>query len=64
VNARAGAEVNDMIRGTQGLLVMFHNDKGVAYIPQVNQGIDKPLVVPLVKADRRLVENVKNAHKA
>ncbi len=60
VDAGAGAEVHDVVRGAQGLLVVLDDDQGVADVAQVDEGVDKFLVVPLVQADRGLVEDVED----
>ena len=42
---------------------MFHDDQGVSDIPQPLQGCDQLVVVPLVQADGRLVQNIEHPHQ-
>jgi hypothetical protein len=42
VNARAGAEIDDMIGGKNCVLVMFDNDNRIAEIAQPSQSVEKP----------------------
>ena len=43
---------------------MLHHDQGVAQIAQVLQGADQPLIISLVQANRRLIQNVQHARQA
>ncbi len=42
---------------------MFHDDDGVPHIPQSMEVFEESEVIPLVKSDARLVENVHDTHK-
>ena len=42
---------------------MLHHDQGIAQIPQPPQGIQQLVVIPLVQADGRLVQNIQHAHQ-
>jgi hypothetical protein len=42
---------------------VFHDDDGVAQVAQFLERVYEPLVVALVQADARFVENVKRADK-
>ncbi len=64
MDARAGADVDDVIRRAHGILVMLHDQDGVSQIAQMAKRIEQLVVVALVKPDRRLVEDIKNAHEA
>ncbi len=50
-----------MIGGADRLLVVLHDDDGVAQVPHGAQRVEQLPVVPLVQADRRLVEDVQDA---
>ena len=63
VNASAGADVDDVVGGANGFLVVFHHQHGVAEIAQVRQRSEQPGVVALVQADGRLVQDVHHAHQ-
>ena len=43
---------------------MLDDDNGVAEIAKVFERADKALIVTLVQADGRFIENVENAHQA
>jgi hypothetical protein len=58
VHTGAGADIDDTVGGANGILVVFHYDHGVAEVPQVDQGIEQALIVALVQADGRLVQDV------
>ena len=63
VTARAGTDIYNKIGGAHGVLVVFHNNQGVAQVPQVLQRSQQLIVVPLVQADGRLVQNIQHAHQ-
>ena len=64
VNARAGADVDDEVRRAHRVLVVLDDKNRVPQIAQTAQRIEKLVVIPLMKADGRLIENVENAHEA
>ena len=64
VLARARADVDDPVRAADGLLVVLDDDDGIADVAHAEERADEPRVVALVEADRRLVEDVEDAHEA
>ena len=64
VLAGARADVDDPVGGPDGVLVVLDDDQGVAEVAQPDQRLDQPVVVALVQADRRLVEDVEHADQA
>ena len=56
----AQAHIDDVVRRLDGLLIMFHNDHGVAGIPQLLEQHNELRVVFLVQSDTGLVENIKD----
>jgi hypothetical protein len=64
VDAGARAHVDDMVGGADRLLVMFDDEHGVAEPAQALEGLEQAVVVLLVKADRRLVEDIEDAGEA
>jgi hypothetical protein len=58
------AEVNDMIRGTNGGFIVLHHDDGIAALFQVPQRLKQHFVVAGMKTDCRLIEDVAYASKA
>ena len=61
---RARPDVDDVVRRADRLLVVLDDDDGVPQIPQPLQRRDQALVVALVQADGRLVEDVQDADQA
>ena len=61
VLARARADVDDPVGGGDGVLVVLDDDEGVAEVAQPGERLDQPVVVALVQADARLVEDVEDA---
>ena len=59
----AGAEIDDVVSGANGVGVVLDDKDGVAEIPQGFEDIDKALRVTRVEADGRLVENIERANK-
>src|SRR6267143_976788 len=58
--AGAGAEVDDIIRRSDRLFVVFHHQHGIAEVPKALEGFEKSSIVALVQSDRRLVQDVEN----
>ena len=61
---RPRPEVHHVVGGANGLLVVLDHEHGVAEVAQALERVEEPPVVPLVKADRRLVEDVEHADQA
>ena len=61
MNARTHADVDDMVRHPDRLLVMLDDDDGIAEITQVGECPEQALVVALVEPDGWLVENIHDA---
>ena len=57
---RARTDVHDPVGGADGFLVVLDHDQRVAQIAQSGEGGQQPVVVPLVQADRRLIEHVED----
>ena len=64
VDARAGAEIDDVIGVADRVLVMLDHDHRVAEIAQPLERFEQPVIVALVQADARLVEHVEHARQA
>ena len=64
VHAGARAHVDDVVGREDRLLVVLDDDHGVAEVAQVHERVEQALVVALVQADRRLVEDVHHADEA
>ncbi len=64
VDAGAGAHVDDMVGVADRVLVMLDDEHGVAERFEALQRFEEAVVVLLVEADRRLVEDVEDAREA
>ena len=60
---RAGADVEDVVGGADGVLVVLDDDDAIAQVAQLAHRGDEPVVVALVQADARLVEHVEHARQ-
>jgi len=63
-HARTRAEVQNIIGVPDRVGVMLDHEHGVAQIAQALEGAQKAVVVALVQADARLVEDVEHADQA
>ena len=64
MDAGAGADVEHVIGGADGVLVVLDDDHGVAEIAQAFQRFEQARVVALVQADRGLIEHIEHAGEA
>ena len=64
VHARAGAKVDHVVAGPDGVFVVFDHEYRVTEIAQVAQGLDEPFIVALMQADRGFIEDVHDASEA
>jgi hypothetical protein len=58
VFAGARTDVDHPVGVLDGVLVVLDDHHGVAEIAKARERLDEAVVVPLVQADRRLVEHV------
>ena len=63
VAACAGAHIHQKIGGPHGVLVMLHHDQGVAQVPQMLQGCQQLVVIPLVQTNGGLIQDIQHAHQ-
>ena len=63
VAARARANVHDMIGREHGVLVVLDHDQRIAEVAQTLKGREQLVVVALMQADGRLVEDIQHAHE-
>ena len=64
MDAGGGADVDDVIRLADGVLVVLDDDDGVADVAEVPERGEQARVVALVEADGRLVQHVEHAGEA
>ena len=64
MDAGAGADVEHVVGGADGVLVVLDHDHGVAEVAQPLQRLQQPRIVALVQPDRGLVEHVQHAGEA
>ena len=60
----AGADVDHMVRGLDGVLVVFDNHDGVAGGLQFLDRREQPVVVSGMQSNRRFVQDVADADQA
>ena len=61
VHARAGTQIDHVVRLADRILVVLDHDHRIAEIAQIHQRVEQPLIVALVQADRGLIEDVHDA---
>ena len=59
-----GADVDDLVRGVHGFLVVLHHQQGIAQITQMLKSFQELAIIPLVQADAGLVQNVEHTGQA
>ena len=64
MHARAGADVDDIVRRPDRVLVVLDHDHRVAEPAQAPQRVEQARIVALVQPDRRLVEHIEHAGEA
>ena len=57
----AGADVDHVVGGEDGVLVVLDDDDGVAEVAQPFQAVQQAIVVARMQSNARLVENVEHA---
>ncbi|MNW21194.1 hypothetical protein D3C71_2219680 [compost metagenome] len=55
MNPCSGTDVDDIITGHHGIFIMLYNDERVAQIPHLQQRLNQPLIIPLMKPDAGLI---------
>ena len=63
VFAGTRSDIDDVVGHADRLFIVLDDDQCVAEIAKPQEGLDQTLVVALVQADRRLVEDVENTHQ-
>ena len=58
-----GAEVNDHIRLSHGLFIMFDDNDRVTYVAQALQRFQQALIVAVMESDGRFVQNVEHTYQ-
>ena len=64
MHTRTRANIDDIVRSAHGVFVVLNNKDSIAQITQMAQCIQQLIVVALVQTDRRLIEDIQNAHEA
>ena len=63
VNTGTRTDIHQIIGRHHGVLVVLYHHKGVAKVPQMLQGAQQFIVIPLMQADAGLIQNIQNPHK-
>ena len=64
VDARARADVHDIIGAAHGILVVLDHDDRIAEVAEIFQRCDEFIVVALVQADGRLIQHVQHTRQS
>ena len=64
MDAGTGADVEHVVGGADGVLVVLDHDHGIAEVAQPFQRLKQPRIVALVQPDRGLVEHIEHAGQA
>ncbi len=59
-NPRARPQIDDMIGLANGVFIMLYHDHRIAQIPQALKRFQKPVIVPLMQANRGLIQHIEN----
>ena len=62
MHARARSNINHIVGLPDGVFIVFNNDDGIAQVAQMGERVEEPLIVALMQANRRLIENVHDPH--
>ncbi len=57
------AHIYQMVCGQHRLFIMLYHEYGITQVAQFFQSFEQTLIVALVKADGRFVQNIQNAHQ-
>src|SRR6266704_748812 len=64
MHAWARTQVENVVRAPHSLGVVLDHDHGIAEVPEPPERVQQPLVVPLVQADGRLIQDIQHADQA
>ena len=56
-------DIHNIIRRPHRILIMLHNKNRISQIPQVKQSRKQLVIVPLVKTNTWLIQNIGNSHQ-
>ena len=56
-------DIHNIIGCPHGILIMLHNKNRISQIPQVQQSRKQLVIVPLMKADAWLIQNIGHSHQ-
>ena len=60
MNARAGTDIDDIVRSEHCFLVVLDDDDRISRIAQAEKGINQLAVVALMETDTRFVQDIKD----
>ena len=64
VHTRARADVDHVVRKTNGIFIVLNHDHRITDVPKVLQRTQQAIVVPLMQANGRLIEDVQHTDQA
>ena len=59
-----GTHINNVISCANSIFIVLDNKYGITAVSELLESLNKTVVVSLMQTNRRLVQNVKDAHKA
>ncbi len=54
-------DIENIIGRPHGIFVVFYDNQGISQVAEMLQGTEQFVIVPLMKADRRFIENIQDA---
>ena len=60
----SGTNVNNVVRSSHGIFIVFNYDKGIAKVSQVLKRVKELVIVPLMETDTGLIEDIAYSAKA
>src|SRR5262249_29216344 len=63
VNARAWAEIDDVVGAPHRFLVVLHHDQRIPFFAKRAQGVEEAQIIARVQSNRWFIEDIKHASK-
>ena len=63
VDSRSRTDINNVVCGVHGILIVLHHYKGVSYISQMAQSLQQFFVILLMETDAGFVKYIQHSHK-
>ena len=63
IRSRTRADINNIVRRPYGVLIVFYDKKRISHIAQTLEGGEQFVIVSLMQADRRLIQDIQYTHE-